>query len=51
MMFNQGHENAHFIRFTEKDGEVVLYVAHEYGPAQGRDPIASLKQALGIFDV
>jgi hydroxypyruvate isomerase len=26
-------------------------VAHEYGPAQGRDPIASLKQALSIFDI
>ena len=27
------------------------YVAHEYGPAQGRDPISSLRQALSIFDV
>jgi len=27
------------------------YVAHEYSPAQGRDPIASLRQAMGIFTV
>ena len=27
------------------------YVAHEYSPAEGRDPIASLNQALEIFDV
>jgi hydroxypyruvate isomerase len=26
-------------------------VAHEYSPAQGRDPIASLRQAMGIFTV
>jgi hydroxypyruvate isomerase len=27
------------------------YVAHEYSPAPGRDASASLKQAIGIFDV
>jgi hydroxypyruvate isomerase len=27
------------------------YIAHEYSPAAGRDPIASLKQAMGIFTV
>jgi hydroxypyruvate isomerase len=27
------------------------YVAHEYTPAPGRDPVASLRQAVGIFDV
>ncbi len=27
------------------------YVAHEYSPAPGRDPIASLKQAIEIFTV
>jgi hydroxypyruvate isomerase len=27
------------------------YVAHEYSPAMGRDPIESLKQAIGIFEV
>jgi len=27
------------------------YVAHEYSPGPGRDPIASLKRALEIFDV
>jgi hydroxypyruvate isomerase len=27
------------------------YVAHEYSPAQGRDAVASLNQAMEIFDV
>jgi hydroxypyruvate isomerase len=27
------------------------YVAHEYSPGQGRDPIQSLNQAMEIFDV
>jgi hydroxypyruvate isomerase len=27
------------------------YVAHEYTPALGRDPIASLEQAVAVFDV
>jgi hydroxypyruvate isomerase len=27
------------------------YIAHEYSPAQGRDPIASLKQAVEICSV
>jgi len=27
------------------------YVAHEYSPAPGHDPVASLKRALEIFDV
>jgi hydroxypyruvate isomerase len=27
------------------------YIAHEYSPAPGRDPIASLNQAIGIFTV
>jgi hydroxypyruvate isomerase len=27
------------------------YIAHEYSPAPGRDAIASLNQALGIFSV
>jgi hydroxypyruvate isomerase len=27
------------------------YVAHEYSPSQGKDPIACLKQAMDLFDV
>jgi hypothetical protein len=27
------------------------YVAHEYSPAQGRDPLASLAQAIKIMQV
>jgi len=27
------------------------YVAHEYSPAQGREPVASLRQAMEIFTV
>ena len=27
------------------------YIGHEYSPAQGRDPVASLNQAMEIFDV
>ena len=27
------------------------YVGHEYSPAQGRDPVASLNQAMALFDV
>jgi hydroxypyruvate isomerase len=27
------------------------YVAHEYTPATGRDPVASLQQAVSVFDV
>jgi hydroxypyruvate isomerase len=27
------------------------YVSHEYSPAQGKDPVKSLEQALSIFDV
>jgi hydroxypyruvate isomerase len=27
------------------------FVGHEYSPAQGKDPIASLRQALELFDV
>ena len=42
--------NYRFIAQAIADLGYTGYVAHEYGPAQGRDPIASLKQALGIFD-
>jgi hydroxypyruvate isomerase len=27
------------------------YIAHEYRPTPGRDPLQSLTQALGIMDV
>jgi hydroxypyruvate isomerase len=27
------------------------YVGHEYSPAQGRDPLESLRQAMNIFEV
>jgi hydroxypyruvate isomerase len=43
--------NYRFIAQAIADLGYAGYVAHEYGPAQGRDPIASLKQAVGIFDV
>ncbi len=43
--------NYRFIAQSIADLGFTGYVAHEYGPAQGRDPIASLKQAVGIFDV
>jgi hydroxypyruvate isomerase len=43
--------NYRFIAQAIADLGYTGYVAHEYGPAQGRDPIASLKQALGIFEV
>jgi hydroxypyruvate isomerase len=43
--------NYRFVAQAIADLGYTGYVAHEYGPAPGRDPIASLKQALGIFDV
>ena len=43
--------NYRFIAQAIADLGYTGYVAHEYGPAQGRDAIASLKQALSIFDV
>jgi hydroxypyruvate isomerase len=43
--------NYHFVAKTIADLGFSGYVAHEYSPAKGRDPIASLKQAIEIFDV
>jgi hydroxypyruvate isomerase len=43
--------NYRFIAKTIADLGYTGYVAHEYTPAQGRDAIASLKQAMDIFDV
>jgi hydroxypyruvate isomerase len=42
--------NYRFIARAIADLGYTGYVAHEYTPAQGRDPIASLKQAMEIFD-
>jgi hydroxypyruvate isomerase len=43
--------NYHFIAQTIADLGFTGYVAHEYSPAQGRDAIQSLNQAVEIFDV
>jgi hydroxypyruvate isomerase len=43
--------NYHFVAKTIADLGYTGYVAHEYSPAQGRDAVASLKQAMEIFEV
>jgi len=43
--------NYRFIARSIADLGYSGYIAHEYSPAQGRDPIASLNQAIGIFTV
>jgi hydroxypyruvate isomerase len=43
--------NYHFIAQVIADLGFSGYVAHEYSPAQGRDAIQSLNQAMEIFDV
>ncbi|MBZ5606195.1 MAG: TIM barrel protein [Acidobacteriia bacterium] len=43
--------NYRFIAKSIADLGFTGYVAHEYSPAPGRDPIKSLDQALEIFDV
>ena len=43
--------NYRFVAKTIADLGFTGYVAHEYSPAQGRDAIASLGQAMEIFDV
>ncbi|SRR5579885_661454 len=43
--------NYRFVAQAIADTGFKGYVAHEYSPAQGRDPIKSLDQALEIFDV
>src|ERR1700722_7574673 len=43
--------NYRFIAKTIADLGFTGYVAHEYSPAPGNDPIKSLNQAMEIFDV
>jgi hydroxypyruvate isomerase len=43
--------NYRFIAKSIADLGYTGYLAHEYSPAQGHDPLASLKQALEICDV
>ena len=43
--------NYHFIAKAIADLSYTGYVAHEYSPAQGRDAIESLKQAMSIMEV
>ena len=43
--------NYRFIAQAIADLGFTGYVAHEYSPAPGHDPVASLKRALEIFDV
>ena len=43
--------NYRFVARTIADLGFTGYIAHEYRPAPGRDPIQSLKQALEIMDV
>jgi hydroxypyruvate isomerase len=43
--------NYRFIAKTIADLGFTGYVAHEYSPARGNDPIKSLNQAMEIFDV
>jgi hydroxypyruvate isomerase len=43
--------NYHFVAKTIADLGYTGYVAHEYSPAQGRDAIQSLTQAIQIFTV
>jgi hydroxypyruvate isomerase len=43
--------NYHFIAQAIADLHYTGYVAHEYSPAPGRDPIASLTQAMEIMRV
>jgi hydroxypyruvate isomerase len=41
----------HFIAKAIADTGFTGYVAHEYSPAAGRDPLASLRQAMSILEV
>lgn len=43
--------NYRFIAQAIADLGFTGYVAHEYSPTPGRDPLASLAQAMNIFDV
>jgi hydroxypyruvate isomerase len=43
--------NYRFVAQAIADLNFTGYIAHEYSPAPGNDPIASLKRAIEIFDV
>jgi hydroxypyruvate isomerase len=43
--------NYRFVAKAIADLNYTGYIGHEYSPAQGRDPVASLKQAMEIFTV
>ena len=43
--------NYHFVAQAIADAGFTGYMAHEYSPAQGRDPIQSLDQAMKICEV
>ena len=43
--------NYHFVARAIADLGFQGYVAHEYTPAQGHDPLKSLEEAMRIFDV
>jgi hydroxypyruvate isomerase len=42
--------NYHFVARAIADAGFTGYIAHEYSPAQGRDPIQSLEQAMKICE-
>jgi hydroxypyruvate isomerase len=43
--------NYRFVAKAIAEAGFTGYIGHEYSPAQGREPIESLKQAMAIFDV
>lgn len=43
--------NYHFVAQAIADAGFKGYIAHEYSPAQGRDPLKSLEQAMTICEV
>jgi hydroxypyruvate isomerase len=43
--------NYRFIARAIADTGFTGFVGHEYSPAQGKDPIASLKEAMDLFDI
>lgn len=49
---NESQElNYHFVAKAIADLGYTGYVAHEYSPAQGNDPLKSLNEAMQIFEV
>ena len=43
--------NYHFVAQAIADTAFSGYIAHEYSPAPGRDPLQSLEQAMNICEV